>query len=261
MYHIFLKHKIMVLGTFLILILMMSIILPPLNEEDIYHQSMNETLDLSYLTSIAAFVCYIVIGIKGLIFLVSKKGKKQFILRWEAIPYAAVFTSLIISGFVSAHNYNNPDSYNLLIKNLAIAILMMSLVSAIISEWNIPSKIGIHLLAPLLLLGILSSIVWHIMSLESHIDIRFYALSQFLLIGIMLILSLLFATHYLHKRFLVIGLILLGFAKISELLDKFIYNLSSNVISGHAIDNILMSAAMASILFYLETRKTTLTKL
>ena len=105
-------------------------------------------------------------------------------------------------------------------------------------------KAGLALLAPLLLLGIVSVWYWRLTEQSGHGDLRMYGFVQFFpALGIPLILWL-FPARYTRTWDLVPAMAWYVLAKVLEAADKQVYAVLGRSISGHTLKH--LAAAMAT---------------
>ena len=134
-----------------------------------------------------------------------------------------------------------------------MTIAFMSLVSAMIAE-RIDVNIGVRLLLPLLCVGILSVVQWHLSEQRGAGDLRFYAAVQVYAIVVLVFLLLLPARYTRTSDLIWVGVFYL-LAKALEALDRSIYSLDHQLISGHALKHLAAGLSGYFLLRMLRNRK------
>src|SRR3974390_3856287 len=117
---------------------------------------------------------FAIFGAWGLYFLAQKESSKAFLDPRERYPYVTLFLGILLTAFGSGYYHLMPDNSRLVWDRLPMTVAFMSLVSAMIAE-RIDVTLALRLFLPLLALGILSVIHWHLSELRGHGDLRFYA--------------------------------------------------------------------------------------
>ena len=129
-----------------------------------------------------------------------------------------------------------------------MTVCFMSLFVALLSE-NISARFEKSLLPAAILLGISSVIYWRYTG-----DLRFYAFIQFgTLMAIPAILYR-YKSQYSHRHYLLYGLLFYILAKVFELNDKFIFELSGQLFSGHTVKHLFAAAATYCVYLMLKKR-------
>lgn len=130
----------------------------------------------------------------------------------------------------------------------------MGVFSAAIGE-RIHSKAGLLLLAPFLVLGILSVEVWRRGELTGVGDLRFYGLVQFYPMVALPLVLLLYPARYTKAWAMWAMIGCYALAKVFELADPAIYNWTAHVVAGHPLKHLAGAAALAFPLHSLSTRR------
>lgn len=154
----------------------------------------------------------------------------------------------------SAYYHAWPDNRTLFWDRLPMTLGFMSILSAVISE-RIHARIGALLLAPFLLLGVLSIEVWRRGELTGVGDLRFYALVQFYPMLALPLLLLLFPARYTRAS----GMWTMGalylLAKLFEPADRQVFRLTAGLMSGHALKHLAAAMALAVVFHMLSWRR------
>lgn len=151
------------------------------------------------------------------------------------------FTAILFVSLGSAYYHLEPNNASLFWDRLAISMAFMCLLSIILAE-QISMRYSRTVLLFNLFLGIVSVVYWHSTEQLGNGDLRPYIMVQFLSIIIVLLLIIPDATKR-NTRYLWAMLIFYFFAKITESLDTFIFQLTAEIISGHSLKHIFSALA------------------
>lgn len=126
-------------------------LLPPIPQPPAYHDFADRRacLGLPNCLDTASNALFVLAGAGGLRFLFSQSGKRAFIDRRQAWPYALFFFAVILTGFASGYYHLAPDNAGLMWDRAAIALAFMAWFAAILCE-RVSLRAGLMLL-PLLL--------------------------------------------------------------------------------------------------------------
>lgn len=133
-----------------------------------------------------------------------------------------------------------------------MTIAFMSLFASIIAE-RISLSAGRLLLLPLLALGIVSVMTWHLGEVRGAGDLRLYGFVQYFPFLAIPLLVLLFPPRYTRTADLFGALGWYGLAKVLDLLDAQIFALG-NLVSGHTLKHLASALGTYWILRMLKTR-------
>ncbi len=186
---------------------------------------------------------FILIGIAGLLFLI-KHRQHRATMSWPVF-----FIGVLTVGFTSGFYHWHPTDDTLVWDRLSLAVMFMSLTAAVLAEM-LDTRFDKLLLLPLLVLGIGSVLYWHFSG-----DLRLYIWAQLtpmILIPLLLIFS---KSRYTHAGYLWMTFIFYLAAKVTEIFDTEIYELSGSIISGHSIKHIFAAIGLAFIVHMLRKRR------
>jgi hypothetical protein len=220
----------------------------PIPQPQAYHlfADQRRLCGVSNFANTASNLAFLVVGIWGIAAIVAGKVRfreVRFIDTRERWPWLVFFAGVALTCAGSAYYHLAPDNDRLVWDRLPITLSFMSLFAAMITE-RISIKAGLALLAPLLLLGIVSVWYWRLTEQSGHGDLRLYGFVQFFpALGIPLILGL-FPARYTHTWDLVPAMALYVLAKFLEAADKQVYGVLGRSISGHTLKH--LAAAMAT---------------
>lgn len=159
-----------------------------------------------------------------------------------------LFLGVALVCFGSAYYHWRPANDTLVWDRLPMTLAFMALFAAVVSE-HIGERWEPWLLAPSLLVGIASVLWW-----DRSGDLRFYIwvqLSPFLALVVLLIS---YPGRYSHRAYLWYGLGLYALAKLAEGLDREIYSITTQALSGHVLKHLLAAASVFVIYLMLLRR-------
>jgi len=183
---------------------------------------------------------FAIIGLAGLLYCLSNRNDTS--LSWQVY-----FMGLILVAAGSSYYHWNPNNQTLAWDRLPMTVCFMSLFVALLGE-HVPCQFEKIILSASLLLGISSVVYWHYTG-----DLRFYGLIQFGTLAAIPLILLLYKSTFTHRHYLIYGLVCYGLAKIMELNDSRIFELTGGLISGHTAKHLF--AAAASYYVYLMLKK------
>lgn len=196
---------------------------------------------------------FLLVGILGLVFLLSPSAGTRFRETRERLPYLVFFLGVALTGLGSTYYHLAPGDRRLVFDLVPMTFSFVSLLATTIVE-RISTRAGLWLLAPLVALGAATVLFWYRGSLHGDGDLRFYLCVQFftpVLIGTIL---LLFPSNYTGTTDLGIAFGLYVLAKIFESLDGPIYSFG-RIVSGHTLKHLTAALACYWILRMLQNRR------
>jgi hypothetical protein len=198
---------------------------------------------------------FVLVGALGLSRLLSRKPGWSIRFRepGERWPYVILFAGVMLVGLGSSYYHLAPDNERLVWDRLPMTLGFMSVLAAVVSE-RVSLGIGSRLLIPLLLLGLLSVLYWHVTERLGAGDLRPYALVQFVPLILIPLMLLLFPPRYTRGAEMVGALLLYGAAKLLETADGWILSIG-HVVSGHTLKHLVAAAATWWILSMLVRRR------
>jgi hypothetical protein len=135
-----------------------------------------------------------------------------------------------------------------------MAVAFMSIFAAVSAERVNPS-LDVALLGPLAVVGVASVLWWIWTEYEGHGDLRWYLLVQFYPMLTLPLMLLLLPTRDTHGNDYWGLLFWYSAAKIVELLDVRIFQLTHGTISGHSLKHLLAAVGAAWLLRMLWLRR------
>ena len=191
---------------------------------------------------------FLIVGACGWWFLVQPRlSNKSFTDNRERTLFWWLFTGVLLTAFGSGWYHLNPKNYSLVWDRLPMAIGFMSIFSIMIAE-RVSLPLGAVLLKPLVAIGILSILWWIWTEHNGRGDLRWYLFVQFYPLITIALMLLLLPTAYTRGNDYWGLFILYAVAKIVEILDHEIFQLTNGLVSGHNLKHLFAAAAAAWIL-------------
>lgn len=243
------KQKLIALAALFAIATIAAAIAPPVPQDQSYmiFADTRSWMGIPNFGDVASNLGYLFVGAIGLLQLTGSSHRGLFDQPADRLPYIIVFFGVTCVAFGSSLFHWEPNNATLLWDRLPMAIAFMALFSAVIAD-RIDRRAGLALLPVLLLMGIGSVIYWHVTETMGQGDLRPYALVQFFpIVAIPLILWWFPAYRYTRPSTLLWVLVCYGAAKLLELSDGKIFELSGHIVSGHSLKH-LVSALAAYLL-------------
>ena len=224
----------------------------PIPQDPAYHDFIDtRTLHgVANFWNVASNVVFVIAGLLGLLLLSGRQPVTGGLPELRP-AYLVFFTGVLLTGFGSAYYHLDPSNATLVWDRLPMTLAFMAFFSMIVGEYLSPG-IGRALLWPLLVVGVLSIVYWHITESAGHGDLRPYALVQFLPMALIPMIMLLFRSRMNGSVFLWAMIAAYVVSKITEYYDAEIYAVLG-ILSGHAIKHIV--AAVGALFIYLALRR------
>ncbi len=228
------------LSIFFILILLIT---EPIAQDAGYHllADKQRRFGIPNFANVFSNLAFAIIGSLGIVLCFSKNIA-------ASLSWLTFFSGLIFVAIGSCYYHLNPNNQTLVWDRLPMMIAFMGLLVALLTE-NIPDFNEIPALPIAILLGLSSVIYWHYTD-----DLRFYGFMQFAPLAAIPLILYLYKGGYSHRYYLIYGLLFYILAKFFELADKFIFELTMQLLSGHTIKHLLAAAATYCIYLMLKKR-------
>lgn len=231
-----------------------AIVVPRVGQPESYHHFADHRawLGIANFGDVASNLAFAVAGMWGLVVLLQKPSRVEFVDSREGWPYVFLCVGLLLTAWGSSYYHLAPDNVRLVWDRLPMTIGFMSLVAAIIAE-RIDVNAGLALLPAMLVIGIASVVQWHMSEVRGEGDLRFYAAVQIYAVLVVL-LALLMQPRYTRTYDLAIVGGFYVLAKILETEDRAVYSLG-HIVSGHTLKHLAAAAAGFWIVRMLLKRK------
>lgn len=246
------RGRVWLLGLLTALGLAAGFLLPPLRQPQVYHRFADQAalLGVPNCLNVISNAAFVIVGLIGLGFLARKRRANEpggFVETSERWVHVAFFLGVILTGFGSAYYHWNPSDSTLVWDRLPMTVAFMSILAATITE-RISVKLGVRLLVPLVVAGVVSVFYW-----QRTGDLWPYAAAQYYSVFLVAVMIGLFPPRYGHTAdwFWVVGIYAL--AKAAEALDQPIMSLTK-VVSGHTLKHLIAAVAVFWLLRMLARR-------
>jgi hypothetical protein len=227
-------------------------ILPPLRQPQGYHQFADRraVFSIPNFLNVASNGPLLTVGLMGLRFLAQKHRRNEpggFIASSERWAYVVFFFGVTLTGFGSACYHWRPSDSTLVWDRLPMTLTFMSMLAATITE-RIHAKLGVRLLAPLVVAGVACVFYWQWTgNLWPYAGVQFYSL---FLMGLMIWL---FPPRYRRTADLLWVIGIYALAKAAEACDQAILN-TAMLLSGHTLKHLIAAVAVFWLLRMLSKR-------
>ncbi len=214
----------------------------PIGQPLDYHQFADQrpALDIANAANVLSNLPFILVGMLGLVWM---RRKPELVSAVRA-GYVTFFAGLILTGVGSGYYHLAPDNQTLIWDRLAMTVCFAGLVALIIAE-RIDPRTGGVALPCLLITGVATVVYWGWVD-----DLRPYLLFQF---GAMLLLPvMILRTRGPGTRWLWFALLCYLVAKVTEMTDAHVYDLTDQLISGHSLKHV--AASMSGLMIGLKLR-------
>jgi hypothetical protein len=247
-----------VLGAVLLGATVVVFLQPRIPQNQAYHNFADQRVlfGIPNCLEVISNVPFLIVGVWGM-FVVSGRGKaakSHFIdppqERW---PYLIFFAGVALTAFGSSYYHLHPANDRLVWDRLPMTTGFMALVAAVTGE-RVSVRVGVHLLAPLLLSGIGSVFYWSITESAGRGDLRPYALVQFGSLLTTLLLIALYPPRYTRGSDFIISLGIYGLAKAFEATDRSIFAFGG-IVSGHTLKHLAAALSAFWVLRMVQLRR------
>ena len=224
----------------------------PVPQDPAYHDFIDQrTLyGIPNFWNVASNVPFVIAGLLGLLLLTGKQPVAGGLPELRP-AYLVFFAGVFLTGFGSAYYHLDPSNASLVWDRLPMTLAFMAFFSMIVGEYLSP-RLGRALLWPLLAVGILSIVYWHITESEGRGDLRPYALVQFLPMVLIPMILLMFRSRLDGSILLWFMIAAYVVSKIAEHYDAELYA-ATGALSGHAIKH--LAAAVGTLFIYIALRR------
>ena len=231
-------------------------LVPPIPQDPAYHRlaDARTLLGIPNALNVLSNAPFVLVGAWGA-WVVRPGGRSsaRFIDDRERWAWMVLFAGLFLTGFGSAYYHLAPDHTRLMWDRLPLAIALMGLFAAVITE-RIGVGFGLAALAPLVAIGVGSVLWWHAGELRGRGDLRAYAIVQFYPIVAVPLMLYAWPPRYTLGSAIMATVGVYGFAKVFELLDAEVLR-QGGVVSGHTLKHLVAGGAGFIIIWMLEARR------
>ncbi|HYB41294.1 MAG TPA: alkaline phytoceramidase [Candidatus Methylomirabilis sp.] len=251
------RERLWLLAGLAVLVVAVTLMLPPIPQDPAYHEFADRrtVLGVPNGLNVLSNLGFPVVGSLGIAFLVRDRSRgtgRAFLTPAERQPYWFLFAAVALTGIGSGYYHWRPDSATLFWDRLPMTMAFMALLSSVIAE-RINLTVGIRLLVPLVALGFLSTLYWHIGEQRGAGDLRPYAIVQFGTMVAVPLMIWLFPPRYTRTGDLFVALGWYALAKVFEFFDHGIFALIG--VSGHTLKHLASAAGAWWIVRMIERRR------
>jgi hypothetical protein len=157
------------------------------------------------------------------------------------------FAGVALVFFGSSYYHTAPTHDSLMWDRLPMTLAFMGLFSALLSE-HLGAQFERHLLLPALIFGVASVLWWRYTG-----DLRVYIWVQAAPLLAIPFVLVMFPGRHTHRYYLLAGLGFYALAKVAEMYDRDIFEVTAFAMSGHSLKHML--AALAPLALYLMLRR------
>ena len=240
------KIKLSLLSVITVLGVLLALFLPAIPQDPAYHQfaDQRQMFGISNFVNVTSNIPFILFGGMGIYFIA--RNRFQGGLAELQTIYQLFFMGTFLTGFGSIYYHLQPTSISLMWDRLPMTLVFISFFCIVVGE-HISALRANRWLWPLLLFGVFSVMYWQWGEIRGHGDLRFYALVQFLLPLLIVVILLMFPSPFGSRLWIVLVLLVYALAKVAEQYDVEIFALTNAHFSGHALKHLL--AALVSLLW------------
>lgn len=193
------------------------------------------------------------VGGIGLFFLYRRGREIQWLAPFESTMFSLLFLGGLLTGLGSSFYHAWPNNETLVWDRLPLTLVFTCFFSAVVTDRLGPQS-GKACYLPLAAIGALSVIYWHWTESIGAGDLRPYYFVQFFPMLAIPLMVVLLRPRYSQGADLLWILVWYSAAKLSEILDARIFELTGFV-SGHTVKHLLAGVALWWVLRWLKRRK------
>ena len=236
-------------------VILLAALAPRVAQPQSYHQFADRRIwfGIPNFGDVASNLPFAMVGVCGIWFVSSERGRRKFLDKRERWPYALGFFGLFLTAFGSSYYHLAPDNARLVWDRLPMILVFMPLVAAMIAE-RISVIAGLWLLPVLTAIGAGSVWHWYASELRKEGDLRMYAAVQVYAL-VMLLVALLLPSRYTRGAELLLVVGFYALAKILETWDGQVFALTGRTVSGHTLKHLAAAMAGYWVLRMLQNRK------
>lgn len=224
----------------------------PIPQDPAYHNFVDQRAlyDVPNFWNVASNIPFVIAGLLGLLLLMRQQPVTGGLPELRP-AYSVFFVGVFLTGFGSGYYHLDPTNATLVWDRLPMTLAFMAFFSIIVGEYLSPG-LGRALLWPLVIIGVLSIVYWHITENAGRGDLRPYALVQFLPMVLIPMILLMFRPRLNGSVFLWAMIAFYVVSKITEYYDTELFA-ALGTMSGHSIKHI--AAAIGTLFIYIALRR------
>lgn len=237
------EWTLVVLAVLPLVVLMLGV--EPIPQDPAYHvlADSRTLFGAPNFANVASNLAFLLVGALGLHLCLTRRADGA------ARSWLTFFVGASAVAFGSAYYHWAPDNATLTWDRLPMTIVFMALLCALVSE-HVRLELERVLLPAVLVIGVASVAWWRYTD-----DLRLYAWVQFAPLLMIAFLLLAYPGRYTHRAYLAYGLVAYGLAKVAEVGDGAIFELTAGTISGHTVKHLLAATAVLVVYLMLSRRR------
>ncbi|MFN0314192.1 MAG: ceramidase domain-containing protein [Burkholderiales bacterium] len=214
----------------------------PIGQDPAYHGFADQRalFGIPNALNVLSNLPFLLVGLLGLRTALRNTGTRP--------SWATHFAGTALVCFGSAYFHWEPNNATLVWDRIPMTLAFMGMFIALLSE-HLERNIESVLLAPALVIGV-GSVLWWAYSG----DLRLYVWVQFGPLLAIPVLIAFFKGRYSHRHYLLYGLGFYVAAKLAEMWDRQIFEMTGQWLSGHSLKHVLAAGAPLCILLMLKRR-------
>jgi hypothetical protein len=251
------SYSVMALLIYTVLFIAAYIWIIPASPQNVAYHNFADSrhlLGIDNFFNVVSNIGFTIAGMWGVYQIFTYKRNATFINASERWPYLGFFFGGVLIGFGSSYYHLDPNNATLLWDRATMCIATMAFFSAIFTE-RVSRKLGLFLLVPLMVMGALASVWWELSELSGHGDLRLYSWAQIYPITAAILILLVFPARYTKSYYVLVTIGWYAVAKFFEYFDVGIYNLTHQIVSGHAIKHLTAAVGIYFLIRYLKYRE------
>ena len=223
----------------------------PIPQESSYHDFADQRtlLGIPHFWDVISNLPFLVAGIVGFR---AVRDKPSGLLPELRVAYTIFFFACALLAFGSGYYHLQPNNDRLMWDHLPMAIGFMAFFAAIVGE-HISLRAARVAITPLIAWGSFSVLWWRVTEANGHGDLRLYIAVQFLPMLLIPVIIALFPSRLTRVGYVGAVMLWYALAKILELCDQRVYELSG-VVSGHTLKHLASAVAMFVVIRALRRR-------
>lgn len=228
--------------------------MPRIPQDPAYHRlaDRRDFAGIPNALDVVSNVPFLAVGAVGLLTLADRRCAPSMVAaRW---PWRVFFAAAAATTAGSIYYHLLPNNDRVVWDRLPIAVAFASLLTAVVAE-RVDAGVGRRVFVPLLLAAVGSVAFWYWSETLGRGDLRPYVAVQFGSLLILLAILALYREPRSDTRYLVVGLVAYGLAKLFELFDGRIYAVT-HVVSGHTLKHLAAAAGVGCVVAMLRMRRT-----
>lgn len=218
---------------------------PPFGQDQAYHDFADRRafFGIPNFGDVVSNIAFLIAGFAGLAVCFTRE------LGRERAAWIVAFAGIMLVSVGSAYYHLGPNDATLFWDRATMTVGFMGLFVAVLGEY-VHERLS-HLLWPAVAVGLASVFYWRIFE-----DLRFYYWVQLAPLLSLLFIIPLFRPKYSNRGLLLIGLVFYGIAKVTEVADKPVFEITQNSVSGHTLKHLLAGLGCCFLALALRKPKT-----